>query len=123
MTVLYGNRYARSVMFAEELADLKDRYPARLQLVHVLSREPQEAELLSGRLDAERLARLLATLVPAAAVDEWFLCGPYEMVSTRTRGCLSWGVPREAVHTELFFVATRRPPRAGAGRGRPATPR
>ena len=46
--MLYGNRRTDTVMFAEELADLKDRYPARLDLVHVLSREPQEAEAIQG---------------------------------------------------------------------------
>ncbi|HET6215176.1 MAG TPA: FAD-binding oxidoreductase, partial [Micromonosporaceae bacterium] len=87
-TVLYGNRYARSVMFAEELADLKDRYPARLHVVYVLSREPQDAELLSGRIDAERLRRLLDVLVDPSTVDEWFLCGPYAMVMD-ARGVLA----------------------------------
>ena len=79
-TLVYGNRTANTVMFAEELADLKDRYPTRLHLVHVLSREPGESPLLSGRIDAERLGRLLGTIVPGDLVDEWFLCGPYGMV-------------------------------------------
>jgi ring-1,2-phenylacetyl-CoA epoxidase subunit PaaE len=109
-TLLYGNRYARSVMFAEELADLKDRYPTRLHVVHVLSREPQEAELLSGRLDARRLARLFDVLVPVSTVDEWFLCGPYGMVID-ARGVLAErGVPDRAVHTELFHVESGPPP-------------
>ncbi|MEV4758170.1 1,2-phenylacetyl-CoA epoxidase subunit PaaE [Micromonospora sp. NPDC049559] len=103
-TVVYGNRYARSVMFAEELADLKDRYPARLHLVHVLSREPGEAPLLSGRVDADRFDRLLETIVPADRIDEWFLCGPYGMV-TDAQGVLARrGVPAGAVHAELFHV-------------------
>ena len=63
-TLLYGNRRTASVMFLEELEDLKNRYPARFQLVHVLSREPQDAELLSGRLDAERLGRIIDAMVP-----------------------------------------------------------
>ena len=67
-------------MFAEELADLKDRYPARLHLIHVLSREPSDSALLSGRLDARRLGALLDLLVDPSTVDEWFLCGPYAMV-------------------------------------------
>jgi ring-1,2-phenylacetyl-CoA epoxidase subunit PaaE len=106
-TVIFGNRYARSVMFAEELGDLKDRYPTRLHLVHVLSREPQDAELLSGRVDADRFARLIGDrgLLDAEDVDEWFLCGPYGMV-TDVRGVLAdRGVPDDAVHTELFHVA------------------
>jgi ring-1,2-phenylacetyl-CoA epoxidase subunit PaaE len=72
-------------MFTEELADLKDRYPDRLHVVHVLSREPQEAELLSGRIDAERLGRLFDALLDSSTVDEWFLCGPYGLVTVRPR--------------------------------------
>jgi ring-1,2-phenylacetyl-CoA epoxidase subunit PaaE len=103
-TLLYGNRSSASVMFAEELADLKDRYPTRLHLVHVLSREPQDAELLSGRLDADRLRRLFGMLVPAAAVDEWFLCGPYGMVLDAKAVLAECGVSDSLVHTELFHV-------------------
>jgi ring-1,2-phenylacetyl-CoA epoxidase subunit PaaE len=102
-TVLFGNRYARSVMFAEELADLKDRYPSRLHLVHVLSREPQGAELLSGRIDADRLSRLLDALV-AGDVDEWFLCGPYGMVVDAKAVLGRRGVADQRVRTELFHV-------------------
>ena len=59
VTVFYGNRRTNTVMFADELADLKDRFGTRLQLVHVLSREPRDAELTSGRLDGERLRTLV----------------------------------------------------------------
>lgn len=106
-SVIFGNRYARSVMFAEELADLKDRYPTRLHLVHVLSREPQDAELLSGRVDAGRFARLVGAdgLLDPDDVDEWFLCGPYGMVTDVRAILADRGVPDEAVHTELFHVA------------------
>jgi ring-1,2-phenylacetyl-CoA epoxidase subunit PaaE len=103
-TLLYGNRYGRSVMFAEELADLKDRYPSRLHVVHVLSREPQDAQLLSGRLDPPRLSQLFDALVPVHRIDEWFLCGPYGMVAG-ARGVLAErGVRDPAVHIELFHV-------------------
>ena len=53
VTLLYGNRRSDTVMFADELADLKDRHLDRFQLVHVLSRETRDAELLSGRLDPD----------------------------------------------------------------------
>lgn len=114
-TLLYGNRYARSVMFAEEIADLKDRYPARLHVMHVLSREPQGADLLSGRVDADRLRRLFDSgLIDATGADEWFLCGPYGMVMDARTVLGERGVPDPAVHTELFHVeetpaAPRRP--------------
>src|SRR3712207_5898255 len=77
VTVFYGNRRTNTVMFADELADLKDRYGTRLQLVHVLSREPRDAELTSGRLDGARLRTLIGALVDVEHVDHWWLCGPH----------------------------------------------
>ncbi|MFV2101989.1 2Fe-2S iron-sulfur cluster-binding protein [Micromonospora sp. LOL_024] len=103
-TLVYGNRTASSVMFAEELADLKDRYPTRLHLAHVLSREQGESPLLSGRIDAERLGRLLDTIVPGDAIAEWFLCGPYGLVADARAVLAGRGVPDPAVHFELFHV-------------------
>lgn len=103
-TLLYGNRATGSVMFLEELADLKDRYQERLHLVHVLSREAGEVELFHGRLDEERLGRILDALLPPSEVDEWFLCGPYGMVAGAQEVLASRGVPASAVHVELFFV-------------------
>ncbi|GHD17484.1 1,2-phenylacetyl-CoA epoxidase subunit PaaE [Nocardiopsis kunsanensis] len=110
VTLLYGNRRSASVMFADELADLKDRYGARLELVHVLSREPRESELFTGRLDAEKLDRLLDTVVAADAVDQWWLCGPYGMVTDAQQVLARHGVEGERVHQELFFVEGAEPP-------------
>lgn len=102
--LLYGNRSTATVMFAEELADLKDRYGPRFELVHVLSREPREVELFSGRLEAARLRRLLTELVPIAAVDHVWLCGPFGMIADARSVLEELGVPRERVHFELFYV-------------------
>ncbi|MGA8211465.1 MAG: 1,2-phenylacetyl-CoA epoxidase subunit PaaE [Nocardioidaceae bacterium] len=104
VTLLYGNRTSRSVMFAEELADLKNRYGARLELVHVLSREPRDVELFSGRLDAARLRRLLVALVPVRSVDDVWLCGPYGLVADAREVLDELGVAKEKVHVELFYV-------------------
>lgn len=102
VTLLYGNRRVDTVMFADELADLKDRYPARLELVHVLSREPREAELFTGRLDTEKL-RALFEVIPAEA-DHWWLCGPYEMVTGARELLREREVEQHRIHQELFFV-------------------
>lgn len=111
VTLLYANRTSRSVMFVEELEDLKDRYPERFQLVHVLSREPQDIELFSGRLDRERLERFLDTVVPVESVDEWFLCGPYDMVRSLRNTLVDAGVPKRNLHAELFHVGSEPPAR------------
>jgi ring-1,2-phenylacetyl-CoA epoxidase subunit PaaE len=103
-TLVYGNRDSASVMFLEQLTDLKDRYPDRLQLVHVLSREPQDAELLHGRIDDAKLDTLLASVVPPDSVDEWLLCGPFELVQQVRTRLTDAGVQASRVHLELFHV-------------------
>jgi ring-1,2-phenylacetyl-CoA epoxidase subunit PaaE len=109
VTLLYGNRRTDTVMFAEDLADLKDRYRHRLQLAHVLSREPVEAEIFAGRLDREKLHTLLTSLVPTPQVDHWWLCGPLEMVTGARDLLAELGIGREKVHAELFYVDTPPP--------------
>jgi ring-1,2-phenylacetyl-CoA epoxidase subunit PaaE len=125
VTLIYVNRTSRSIMFLEELEDLKDRYAGRFHLIHVLSREAQDAELLSGRLDAARLTKITETLVPTETVDDWFLCGPYGMVADLRQALLDAAVPAANVHTELFHVETSPPERrttpADAGEGAAVT--
>lgn len=110
VTVLYGNRRTTSTMFLEDLADLKDRFPDRFDLVHVLSREPRDVELFSGRLDGERFRTILRTLVPWRDVDSYWLCGPIGMVDQHRDVLRGLGVPRSRVHTELFHVDAPPPP-------------
>lgn len=113
VTLFYGNRRTDTVMFADELADLKDMYRTRFQLAHVLSREPREADLLSGRLDGERLDALIDGLIDVPSADHWWLCGPHGMVQDAQQVLAKLNVSNERVHRELFFAdepiqATRR---------------
>lgn len=117
-TLLYGNRTSRSIMFLEELEDLKNRHTDRFALHHVLSREARGVELLDGRIDGERLRRLCsANLLDPATADEWFLCGPMAMVEELTSTLTALGVDPRRVHRELFFTENGAPPR------RPRRPR
>ncbi|MEV0441939.1 1,2-phenylacetyl-CoA epoxidase subunit PaaE [Streptomyces spectabilis] len=102
--LIRSDRTTASTMFLEEVADLKDRWPDRFQLVTVLSREEQQAGLTSGRLDGERLAALLPALLTVPEVDGWFLCGPYGLVQSAERTLRSLGVDRSRIHEEIFHV-------------------
>lgn len=115
-TLVYANRSSTDVMFVDELADLKDRYPSRLAIHHVLSREQRTAPVLSGRIDEARLRRLLATLVPPETVAEWFLCGPFPLVQLCRDVLADVGVPSDRVRFELF--STGAVPAAGSNDGR-----
>ncbi|TQJ75226.1 2Fe-2S iron-sulfur cluster-binding protein [Streptomyces sp. SLBN-31] len=107
--LIRSDRTAASTMFLEEVADLKDRYPDRLQLVTVLSREEQQAGLPSGRLDQERLTGLLPALLPVGQVAGWFLCGPFGLVQGAERTLRALGVPRARIHEEIFHVDSAAP--------------
>ncbi len=118
VTVFYGNRRTSTVMFADELADLKDAHGPRLQLVHVLSREPRDAELTTGRLDGPRLRTLVEGLVDAEHVDHWWLCGPHGLVNDARDLLAELGVPARRVHQELFYVDDVPPPPVRADEGK-----
>lgn len=102
--LIRSDRTAASTMFLEEVADLKDRFPDRFQLVTVLSREEQQSGLPSGRLDQERLTALLPALLPVAEVDGWYLCGPFGLVIGAERALRGLRVERGRIHQEIFHV-------------------
>ncbi|WP_406326325.1 2Fe-2S iron-sulfur cluster-binding protein [Streptomyces sp. NBC_01617] len=102
--LIRSDRTAASTMFLDEVADLKDRYPDRFQLVTVLSREEQQAGLPSGRLDRERLTGLLPALLSVGDVDGWYLCGPFGLVLAAEGALHGLGVDRTRIHQEIFHV-------------------
>lgn len=104
-TLVYGNKNTASVMFNETLQDLKDRYPDRVTLLHVLSRQAQDTDLLEGRIDTAKVQRLLASLLPARSMDEVFVCGPEGMIETTCQALLDAGVPANRIHAERFTSA------------------
>ncbi|MEO8020496.1 1,2-phenylacetyl-CoA epoxidase subunit PaaE [Polaromonas sp.] len=106
-TLVYCNQRTGSILFNEALQDLKDRYPARLTLIHLLSRQSQEVALFNGRLDRAKVSELLATLIPPASIDETFVCGPEAMIEACEQALLAAGVPRERIHAERFTSAAQ----------------
>jgi ring-1,2-phenylacetyl-CoA epoxidase subunit PaaE len=109
VTLIYGNRTVQDIMFLEELEDLKNLHPDRFAMFHVLSREEQDIALFHGRIDREHLGQFLDQLVRPEDVDEWFLCGPREMVDSARALLIERGTQPGHVHSELFHAdsATR----------------
>lgn len=101
-TLVYCNQRSNTIMFNEALQDLKDRYPARVTLIHLLSRQPQEVAMLHGRLDEAKVAELLDTLIPPEGIDEAFICGPEAMIEGTERALKAAGVAPERIHAERF---------------------
>jgi ring-1,2-phenylacetyl-CoA epoxidase subunit PaaE len=104
-TLIYGNRLLQSTMFKEEIEDLKNRYMARLVLQHVFSDEHTDAPLNHGVMDRAKIGEFLASVVPAAAIDEVYVCGPFQMNDEAEAALLAAGVPEERIHIARFGVA------------------
>lgn len=102
-SLVYGNRTSRSIMFLDEIEGLKNRYPDRFSVVHVLSREPHQVPLFEGRIDEAKVRFLADTLLATETIDEWYLCGPLGMVETVSSTLADLGVSSDNVHSELFF--------------------
>lgn len=115
-TLFYGNKSVREIMFREALLDLKNRYPSRFSVLHVLSREPQEAALLNGRIDREKCESFFRSILNVHAVDRFFLCGPEGMIGDVRAALAAHGVEEEKVLFELFAPAGDAAAKAAAAR-------
>jgi len=100
-TLVFGNRNRHSIIFFEELEALKNQYMERFSLVHILSRERTETELNFGRISLDKLQEL-DRLEDFAAADEFFICGPTEMIFTVKDFLAKKGIAGSKVHLELF---------------------
>lgn len=102
VTLFYGNKTSGSIMFLDELADLKDRYIDRFQVYHFLTAEEGDIELFNGRLDADRLVRVFGTLVDPATLDAAFICGPAAMMDATEAALAQAGMPADRILSERF---------------------
>jgi ring-1,2-phenylacetyl-CoA epoxidase subunit PaaE len=113
-TLIYGNRSMSRTMFLEDTLALKNRHLGRFAVHFVMSREPQQAPLLNGRIDADKVTALAAQLTDIGRADEYFVCGPGDMVDA-VRGAMLRLNPGAPVRFERFAGPREAaPPPAGA---------
>ncbi len=116
-TLFYGNRASSSVIFKEELAELKDRYLDRFRLVYVMSREPQDIELFNGRITSEKCHQFFKHWVRLEDVDQAFICGPEQMMLDVSQALQDGGLAKDQIKVELFAASApkrRHVPKEGA---------
>ncbi len=110
VTLLYGTRTLATAMFLDDLEDLKDRFPSRLDVVHVLSGNGQsESDLLQGRLTGDKLTAIAARRIEVGTVTRAFLCGPGSFIKETRNALFDLGLARDAVHHEFFASRTSGP--------------
>jgi ring-1,2-phenylacetyl-CoA epoxidase subunit PaaE len=110
-TVLYGNRASSSVIFRDELAELKDVYMQRLNLVYVMSREQQDIELFNGRITQDKCRQLFQHWLRVEDIDYAFVCGPEDMMHGVSAALQEAGMPKERIRIELFAAGAAQVPR------------
>jgi ring-1,2-phenylacetyl-CoA epoxidase subunit PaaE len=104
VTLLYGNRSVSSVLFLEQIEDLKNKYSTRLNVIHILSREEQDAEIFNGRINGEKCKELFANMLDASLIDDAFLCGPELMIMEVKDFLSAQGLAKDHIHFELFVT-------------------
>lgn len=102
--LLYGNKTSQTVIFKTELEDLKDQFMGRLSVFHVLSREAQDIDLLHGRLTADRIVRLVKSVIGGGKVHDAYLCGPDEMIADAHKALNDLGLSADHIHDERFVA-------------------
>jgi len=101
-TLIFGNKSTSSIIFKEEIEDLKNEYMDRLRVYHVLSREQNEFPLLFGRIDEEKCNTFMKYFIQPESIDEVFVCGPAPLIESVRKVMSEAGIDRKKVHFELF---------------------
>lgn len=103
-TLVFGNRSKNTIIFKEEIETLKDRFLDRFRIYHILSREQTDSPLNFGRIDPDKLNFLGSKVIDLKAIDEFFLCGPDEMIFCIQNYLKQNGIDPNKIHFELFTI-------------------
>ncbi|WP_298492198.1 2Fe-2S iron-sulfur cluster-binding protein [uncultured Maritimibacter sp.] len=102
-TLVYANRGVATIMFREELEDLKNTYMGRLAVIHVLETDAQDIDLFTGRIDEAKVGALMRSgFLDAEGIDTAFICGPEPMMLGIAAGLKAAGLAEEQIKFELF---------------------
>lgn len=104
-TLFYGNRASSSVIFKEELADLKDTYLGRFKLVYVMSREQQDIDLFNGRITREKCEQFFKSWISLQDIDLAYICGPEQMMHDVSDALQAGGMAKDKIKIELFAAS------------------
>ena len=100
-SLVYSNKNKNSIIFFEEIEALKNQYLHRFNLIHLLSREKTDAPINGGRIDKEKLGKLSA-LINYKNTDEFFICGPEQMMICVQDYLKTINVDAARIHCEMF---------------------
>lgn len=100
--LFYLNKTVSSIILREELEALKNLYMERFEIFYILDEEQRNVEVLSGRLDEEKLKQIFNGLCDKEMIDETFICGPQPLIFAIKEFLEAQGVEEKKIHFELF---------------------
>lgn len=101
-TCFYGNRYASTIIYLDEINELKNRFPERLEMHYVMSKEEMGSDFFRGRIDKEKIERFCEVLFDPMLVDHFYMCGPEQIIHAAKEVLTEKGVNQDKIHFELF---------------------
>ena len=107
ITLLYGNKTIESIMFHKELDNLKDIFLGRLNVIHILSKQGQDVELLNGRIDQHKVNQLILKKMIDLEVEGVFICGPDSMINNVSDTLIENGLNESKINTERFYLGRK----------------
>jgi len=107
-TLVFVNRNRASIIFFEELEALKNKYLQRFNFINLLTREKTDADIFSGRIDIEKLQQL-GKMIDYHQQDEFFVCGPEQMIFCVKDFLETKGIDSKKIHFELFTANATAP--------------
>jgi ring-1,2-phenylacetyl-CoA epoxidase subunit PaaE len=103
VTLFYGNRDTKSIIFREHLNQWAAKYEGRLKLVHILDKEETGWSGYTGFIVKDMAIKLLRENTNLNFQhSEFFICGPAIMMKEVESALALLGVPKERVHIEYF---------------------
>ena len=102
--LFYANKTAKSIIFKEELEQLRNKYFGRFEIYYFLTKERRDIELFNGRFDDDKMEVLTKTFIDIPDTSEVFLCGPEQMVNYVSNYLINKGLPKDLIHFELFVT-------------------
>lgn len=101
-TLVYANQAVNTIMFRDEIEDLKNLYMGRLNVIHILEADTQEIELFTGRVDGTKCAELFRNWINISTIHTAFICGPEPMMLAISESLRTHGLNDEQIKFELF---------------------
>lgn len=104
--LFYLNRTVKSIIFKEEIEQLKSKFFQRFQVFYFLTKEQRDIPFLNGRFDKEKMAILTKTFIDIPDTAHAFICGPQDMIFLIRDELQAAGLSKDKIHYELFFTGS-----------------